>query len=186
MNDNTTTCSSCNNEIHFGQFPFCPHEYMPGREPQQFTPIIVHRRLLDNGDYQYSYPGQASDPVSPGYEKMELSTLAQADRFVKDRDREENELRTINLRAEQQHWDERTNERRKHITAALEERLGKSNSQVFDLVKRYVDGRRAQRYAQLNSRQTGFHSEVLSFDKSNRKEYIDDSKKRISIHVNRS
>lgn len=182
----TTTCNHCGNEIHHGEHPFCPHGYSAGREPRQFTAIVIHRCRLADGSYKFSYPGQSTDPVPHGYEKLELSTLAQADRFVKDRDTEEMELRRMNIHAEREQWDERTKLRRSAAKEELQRRLGKDHSKIGDMVQRRVDEARTRRYQELLSRQTGFHSEVLSYDKQNRKEFIDDRKKKISVLVNGS
>jgi hypothetical protein len=181
---NTTKCEKCGEDIQFGQFPFCPHGYMAGREPRQFQPIVVHRTTAPDGSFQYSYPGRADDPVPAGYEKVELSTLSQADQFVKDRNEEERELRRLHFKGEQEYWQERANDRRAIAKSQLEERLGKSNSRIGDMVARAVDARRKKKLEELANRDTNFHIQALSFDKNNQSEYRDDSKRKISVVVN--
>ncbi len=150
----------------------------------QMEPIVIHRRRLDNGDYAYSYPGNSSDPVPDGYERVELSTLAQADRFVKDRNQEEQELRRLQIQAEREHWNERARERRENARVELERRLGKSHSQVGELVQRTIDARREKRYRELESRSVNFHIQALSYDANHIPEHRDESKRKISVVVN--
>jgi len=181
---NTTKCTACGQEIHFGDYPFCPHQSTIFRDAGQFQPIIVHRKTLPDGQQVYSYPGSPDEPPSPGYEKISLNSLAEADRFVKDRNREEQEIRREQIQGEKRYWEERAKERREMVKAELERRLGKSHSRIGELVARAVDARREKKYRDLANRPINFHIQALSYDKQNQKEYRDDSKKKISVVVN--
>lgn len=183
---NTTKCNSCGHEIEFREYPFCPHGYATGREPQQFKPIVVHQMVMGDGQIKYSYPGSPDDAVPEGYSKLELSTLAQADRFVKDRGAEEQELRTMTIKGEEEYWNVRADERHALAREQLQERLGKSSSKIGELVWAANQRKRDAKYRELIGRQVNFHIQALSYDKTNRSEYIDDSKKKISIVVNGS
>ncbi len=182
----TTTCSQCGGEIEFGMYPFCPHGYALGREPRQFQPIVVHRKLMADGQYAYEYPGHSSDAVPAGYEKVELSTLAQADRFVKDRQQEEQELRTMQIRGERDYWNNRVRERRENSRIELQKRLGKSHSLIGDRIAKLIDERRERKFQDLERKSVNFHSQVLSYDSGHRPEYREEGKRKISVVVNRS
>lgn len=186
-----TICSTCGGKLYMGDWPFCtgnPHDHMPAYRAGMFDfpTVVVHRKLGEDGQYVYSYPGHANDPVDAGYEKVELSTRAQADRFCRDRDKEENELRAMQINGERDTWDEKTKERRKVAAEQLQERFGRSHSRIGELVQRYVDNVRAQRYQRLLSKGTNFHIKSMETDSRNMAPYVDDSKKRISVVVNRS
>jgi hypothetical protein len=154
------------------------------RNALRFDPIVVHCRLGPDGSYVYSYPGNPNDPVDPGYEKVELTTISQADRFVKDRNSEEQELRRMQIGAEKAHWDERAKERRENATRELQKRLGKSNSRIGELVARAIDARREKKYRELENKAVNFHIQGIDYDHSNRAEYRDDANRKISVGVN--
>jgi len=182
----STICNHCGGEIEFGMFPFCPHGYALGREPRQFQPIVVHRKIMPDGQYCYEYPGQSDDPIPAGYEKVELSTLAQADRFVKDRQGEEQELRRMAIQGERAYWNERVQERRVKAREELQRRLGKSHSLIGDRVAALIDARREKKFQDLERKSVNFHNQALSYDSRNRPEYHEEGKRKISVVVNRS
>lgn len=147
-----------------------------------FRPIVVHRRLdPETGRYIYSYPGRPDDPTPEGYERVELCSLQQAERFCRDREQEVNEERQFYLEQEQAYWDERTKRRREEIRSRLKS-IGIENSKVFDLVRQYVDKRREEKRRQLK-RRVNFYIQAIEFDPSNRAPYIGDEPK-ISVLVN--
>jgi putative FmdB family regulatory protein len=199
-------CSAClHHEEHFYKMSSVPDEiaceqcgypaprtYDPEltlRKPRRalaFTPIVVHRRIAPDGSYAYSYPANPTDPPDPGYEPVTLSTLAQADRFVKDRDREEQELRTLHLNAEEAAWNDHARERRSAARQELENRLGKSHSKIGDIISRLMDERRSKRYQALRSKAVNFHIQALSYDANHCPEHREEGARKICVVVNRT
>lgn len=137
----------------------------PASNALRFDPIAIDRRM-EAGEWVYSYPGSNKDPVSPGYERIYLSTMSESDRHVKDVNGKEQELRTMNIQMERMAWDQRVKERRED-TRALIARKGFSGK-YFDAVCKMVDKSREKRYAELERKQVAFHNQALSFDASNR------------------
>jgi hypothetical protein len=167
----TAACEACAGTTHRSDAVEHTIKRPPSRA-MRFDPVVVDRRKAADGSWIYSYPGHSSDPVDAGYERVMLDNLSQVDRFVKDRNAEESELRKMQIHAERAHWDERTKERRDNTRQQLT-KMGIGESRVFDLVNRFVDAKREKRYRQLLSRDTGFHHQAFSYDASNRQEYRD-------------
>lgn len=143
-----------------------------GTNAQRFDPVALDRRMV-NGEYQYSYPGSNTDPVSPGYERITLNSLREIDRHTKSESAKEQELRSLNLSAERDQWDKRTRERRE-ATKDLIRQKGWSG-RYFDLACKKVDAAREKKYTELQRRQVSFHNQAFSFDASNRQGYRDDT-----------
>jgi len=181
----TTTCRECGQEIYYGDWPFCPHGPAHDRDAAQFTPIVVHRKRLEDGQFVYSYPARSDDPPDPGYEPVSLNSLAEADRFVKDRDAEEREIRREHFRRENDYWDERRAERRATQDQILHDRLGHAPSPFVQAMRQLIDLRRKVKRQKI-ALETNFHNKAISFDSSKLRDYKDDRsgpQKKISVVV---
>lgn len=149
-----------------------PTHYTPtfGRatDSQRFSPIVIHQDAHGN----ISYPGSSSDPTPAGYQRIEITSLRQADNFVSRVNNEENARRRDNLYAEQSVWDQRTKERQERIDAHIRTHsINPKVRQLMDFVRTKTSERRAKQFqAQLN-RGVNFHVQALSFDASNRQPY---------------
>jgi hypothetical protein len=85
----TTYCKHCGHYIEFGQFPFCPHGDIHGN----LSPLGMHKSevtvVYENpATGKVCYPGRADVPMPEryarqGFEKRELRTLREVDRFSK-------------------------------------------------------------------------------------------------------
>lgn len=138
----------------------------------RFEPVALDRKQV-NGEWVYSYPGSNADPLTPGYERIHLTSLPEIDRHVKSESAKEQELRTFNLSAERSAWDQRTKARREE-TRALISRKGFSGK-YFDAVCKLIDRNRDKKYVEMERKQVAFHNQAMSFDASNRQEYRDDT-----------
>lgn len=142
--------------------------YSRPRNATRFDSFIVHRKLdPDTGKYIFSYPPTRDTPPDPGYEVVEMKTIAEADRFCRDREAELMEERQAHLTMEKQYWDERTKSRREKIEASMR-RAGISHSKIYDMVKQWRDQKRERRYSEMMRRPVNFHLQVLAYDSSNR------------------
>lgn len=152
-----------------------------------FQPRVVHRKLDEStGRYIYSYPGRSDDPVDHGYERVELNTPSELDRFCRDRALELKEERQFNISAEKDYWDERRKETREKIRAELSRR-GLGQSRLFDMVNQYLDSTRDKKYRDQLNHTPEFFNHAASFDQSNMSPYIEDGeRRRISVVVNGS
>lgn len=173
----TCECGSDANRIYVA---FAP------RQALRFDPIVVDRIKLPDGSFKYSYPGRNTDPIDPGYERVSLSTMDQYSRFCQDRDREEGEIRCMNIEGERNYWDKRAEERHVEARRQLELRLGKSHSRIGEIIWEKLAAKRKRKYDALAARSIEFHSQAMEMDRSNRSEYRDDSRRKISVVVNGS
>lgn len=138
------------------------YTYPGERTAKAFDPIVVW--VADDDPNRISVPGDANEPVQYGYHKVEIASLAEADRWANRM----NAIETAKVREdrerERMQWDEITRERRADIRA----RIG-SNPRaqaLFKAVQEYVDRKRERRYSKsLDAR---VHFQVTSFDASNR------------------
>ena len=163
----TTTCQECGHEIAFGEWPMCPHGQTRERNARQWDPIVVWASNTEVD--KYSFPGQADEPCPDGYHRVEITNLAEADRFVGrmnhiERQKAE-EMRDLNYQV----FDEQTKRRRDDTLARIR---GNSRAEaLFRQVREFVDRRREAKRARHRNLDPRFHIDILSFDSGNRKSY---------------
>jgi hypothetical protein len=163
----TTTCNQCGHEIEFGQYPFCPHQEIRESNARRWDPIVVWASNTDSD--KYSFPGQANEPCPEGYHRVEITNLAQADRFVGRMnviERQKMEaMRDLNYAA----LDEQTRRRRDDTLARIR---GNARAEaLFRASREWADRRKEAKRAQHARLDPSFHSQVLSFDSGNRNSY---------------
>lgn len=163
-------CSECGVELEVGDWPYCVspggHGRFRERDARAFEPIVVW--ASDTERDKYSFPGEAEEPTPPGYHKLEITNLREADRFVSrvnaiERAKSE-ETRALNYQA----LDERIKARRENIAARI--RGNPRAEALFRQVREWADRRRDEKRAK-HSRDPRFNINVLSFDSSNRNPY---------------
>lgn len=145
----------------------------PISNAQLFDPIVVHRRLNpDNNDYEYHYPARHDEPTPSGYERLEMNTMREVDRFTKGRGEVERELNQMGLAREKAHFDQQIKARREHSDSEMR-RLGIRPSRLTEVMRRRIDQKRDKRYSLLMNKDMNFHNQAMSFDSSNRQEHRD-------------
>lgn len=164
--DNVTICGQCGQEIHEGDWPFCPHGSTRPEWAQRFDPIVVD---WDPKTGQFSHPAHSSEPVPEGYERRSLTTLRQVDEFCRARTAEESAKRRDFLRAEKSYWDDRIKARREFVRDELKRR-GYSG-RGWEKIQKFMDERRDARHAQRMQREVVFFSDVFAHDSSNRSQH---------------
>lgn len=86
----TTKCSNCGKEVQHGDWPYCPHESTFSLNAQRFDPVVY----FENADGKTRIPGRSDTPTPPGYQRVELKTLAEVRSFERrlgQRDYEQHE-----------------------------------------------------------------------------------------------
>lgn len=172
-------CPECGQELHIGDWAYCPHEPLRERNAQHFDPIVVWASNSDPN--KFSFPGQANEPCPPDYHRVEITNLREADRFVAKM----NAIEGRKLEAEREL-------RRTLDDAGVKDRRREEDARGWairaDGSKFYIRGnsraealqRRVREWAdQLRERRRGqrvhidphFHINVLSFDSGSRNSY---------------
>ena len=167
----TTTCPSCGQELHIGDWPMCgsPGGHGPLRDTnaRRWSPIVVWQSNAESD--KYSFPGQANEPCPAGYHRVEITNLAQADRFVGRMNAIERQkmeaTRDLNYAA----LDEQTKRRRDDTLASIR---GNARAEaLFRQMREWGDRRRDQKRARHARMDPNFHIQVTSFDSGNRGSY---------------
>jgi hypothetical protein len=73
--------------MDFGQFPFCPHDYIRGANASRFRPVVY---FIDKSGNK-RFPGNDSEKPPKGFERAELRTISEVRKFEKDMNRTERE-----------------------------------------------------------------------------------------------
>ena len=163
----TTFCPDCGQELHIGDWAYCPHEPLHERSARRFDPIVIWASNSDSE--KFSFPGQANEPVPEGYHKIEITDLRQADRFVAKMN--DIERRKLEGERDVRHAldDAGIRERRRN-----EDARGVVNARALALrrrVREWTDKVREQRRSRHPRIDPQFHINVLSFDSGNRNSY---------------
>jgi hypothetical protein len=107
-----TICTDCGVELSIGDWPFCPHGSLRSSDAERFIPPVVFRNP-SAGDQEFMVPGRSDQQPPPGYERVELKTRAQIDRFCKEYDSHQKDV--------------------KDRIAEMEDRRGASNSNARNI-----------------------------------------------------
>jgi hypothetical protein len=158
-----TTCSQCGAELQIGDFPFCPHGSIYAQYAQHFDPIVVHQAP----DGSYSFPASVDAPLRPGYAKVEIRTLREADRITREvNSREDAAIRESHHASEAQR--EATLARNRAQLDQAKARFSPQGREFAARMREYVNSKRRPGPGSAN-----FHIDVFSHDRSNREEYRD-------------
>lgn len=163
-----TLCASCGHELEIGDYPFCPHGSIYEGNAQRFDPIILHK----SASGEYSFPGSSSDPVPAGYEKIEITNMRQADKYVKEIGEIERSKMSDKREMNRLYFEEQTKERRERIDSVLNSgKLSGRARMLAEKAREYADKKHDQRFSRTKAFGPNFHIQALSFDQSNRMPY---------------
>ena len=168
----TIPCVECGQDM---KITYAPSIAMrrPRSNALHFDPVVVHRRYNDEKkDYDYSFPSRNNELPDAGYERVEMNSIKEVDRFCRVMGNREKETRQFNITAEKQYWDDRTKERREKADTEMKRR-GITSSRAGDMARQYVDQMRQKRYDKMMSKDVNFNNQAFSFDSSNRQEHRD-------------
>jgi hypothetical protein len=165
--DNTVVCPKCGTELEIGMFPFCSgngaEDHIPSHwRSGEITPIVVHENLQTG---EFSFPGQADDPVSEGFVKKEIKSIHEYEKFRRHWEERELDKTQAMIQAEKEYRDHNLKERRREIDDAIK-RLGLSG-RMADAYRKYRDAKRDAKYSALFRRRPNCHNRVIEFDGKN-------------------
>lgn len=135
---------------------------MRGRDAQPIDPVVVHRAK----DGTYRYPGSADAPVPSGYERIELRTLAEVDRFTKTVNQHERELIDQHVIHEEVLLQMNEARNRSDLRMAMQSMTPAQRAFARIAIERN-NAHRPRAY------DPGFHLEVREMDASNREAHRD-------------
>ena len=135
---------------------------------QRFEPIVLW--VSDTDPDRISVPPRTNLPVDPGYHKIEITNMRQADHWVRKLDRIALRDATDNRAAQKAYFDEVAADRRSSIRAKI--RGNAKAEALFAMVTQWIDAKRARRYYG-NIGNPNTHFQALSFDSSNRMSWAD-------------
>jgi|SRR5215475_10510899 len=165
----TTTCKDCGHEIEIGEYPFCPHGSIRQATARSWEPIVVW--ASNTKPDEFSYPGQADEPVPDGYHRVEIQNLREADRFVARVNAIERAKAEGTRDLNQRFLDEQTRMRRREFDAKLRGNLSPCGEALLRAAREWTDQRRDQKRKVTRNLDPRFHIQVLSFDSGNRNSY---------------
>src|SRR6202021_2116849 len=112
------TCLSCGNELHVGDWPFCPHGPLREVNARRFSePILVFESPTPPGDA--SAPASNTDPPPAGYRPRVIDNLQAADQFINQYNAHESAKLSEQRHNEREYWNQVTKSRRDSIRAKL-------------------------------------------------------------------
>jgi hypothetical protein len=162
------TCNVCNQTVHIGDWPMCPHGSTRCSHAQGFDPIVVHV----SADGTYSFPGAVDAPVKAGYRKVEIRTIQEADRVTKEVNaKEDSILRSVHAQSDQSRF--ATRARNREFIDSIKNKLSPAARQRIDQAREYLAQKDARR-ENTRPRATNFHMDVFSQDSSNREVHRDE------------
>lgn len=71
-------CFKCGNQLHVGDWPYCPHGSTMSTRAQAFSPVVVFK---DRKTGEYVFPGSATEKPPKNCEKIELTNSYQVRKF---------------------------------------------------------------------------------------------------------
>jgi hypothetical protein len=161
------TCAECGTQLEIGAWPYCPHGRLREGNALGFSPIVVWES--DAEPDKFSFPGQAEEACPPGYHKIEITNLRQADQLVRRVNGVERaaaeRARDLNYQA----LDEQTRRRREDTLARI--RGNPRAEALFRAAREYADRRREASRSRRRNLDPRFHIQVLSFDSGHRNSY---------------
>jgi hypothetical protein len=158
-----TTCSQCGAELEIGSWPYCPHGSLYAQPAQHFDPIVVHQAA----DGSYSFPASVDAPIRPGYRKVEIRTLREADRITREvNSREDAKIEQVH-RERQSQLAANVIKSRAELDQA-KSRFTPQGREFAAKMREYVNQKRRPGPGRAN-----FHIDVFANDQSNREAHAD-------------
>ena len=166
--EQTTRCTDCGEELHLGDYPFCPHGSIWSSHAQRFSPIVIH--VSASGEYRF--PASVEAPVPDGYRKVEIRTIQEADRVSREVNaREDSTLRSVQAQSETgRHL---TRQRNRAFMDSIRHKLSPAGREYLDRAREYVAHKDRER-ENNKPRATNFHFDVFAHDSSNREQHSDE------------
>ncbi len=82
-----SNCPDCGIELEIGMYPFCKspggHGVFVARDAEGFVPPVVFVNP-NGGDDRYMIPGRSDESCPAGYQRVELKSRPQIDRFMRE------------------------------------------------------------------------------------------------------
>lgn len=159
------TCKDCGHELQIGDYPYCPHESIYPSAAQSFSPVVVHR----SADGSIRFPAHADAPVPKGFQKVEMTNLAQIRKFETEVNTRENAL----LREGRYKEKADIESGRKIMREQFKERVRGFSPRGRAFAERAMEWSDKRGSKRDVIRDANFHVEAFSFDSSNRDAYQD-------------
>jgi len=162
-----TLCRECGQELHIGDYPFCPHGSIYEQNAQRFDAIVVWQHNSEPD--KYSFPGHANESCPADYHRVEITNLREADRFVTRMNAIERAKMVTTRDLNYQALDEQTKRRREDIAARI--RGNAKMEALFRQAREWTDRSKERKRSRHRSLDPHFHIQVLSYDSGNRNSY---------------
>jgi hypothetical protein len=134
---------------------------------RRFEPLVVYQNAADPS--KISVPGRNNEPTEAGYKRVELTNMADYNRFVKQVNASEKAKMTDHRDMHRYYWEARRDAMREHVDA----RRGQ-DTRIIDLVRavrKRSDQKTAKRYGK--GLDPHFHSQLMEMNQSNMQDYCD-------------
>lgn len=162
--EETRPCPTCGQSASW-----TPSFNYTSRAAQPFSPVVVHR----DASGAIRYPGSASAPVPPGFERVELTSLSEVRRFEAEVNKRENvEIQKFDYNR-RRNIDEQIKANREALADRLREFTPRGRN-FYDRARAQAEEKRERTHSKAPSG-SNFHVEAFSFDSSNREQHRDAS-----------
>lgn len=157
----------CGAKLHIGSYPFCKgnpqdHETVRSRAAAAFKPTVV----FVNSKGEYRFPPSSNSRPPAGFQRKELTTLREADSFIREVNMRER------LKAEENAYNEKRFWSKVHSGNAeqLKERAkGFQTEEIRRYAERAIE--KLRNYQGPRVADPNFYIEPIAYDSSNRESY---------------
>lgn len=144
-------------------------EALPGelwaRPARGFEPLVIYQNAAD--PTKFSFPGRNNEPTDAGYKRIEITNMAQYNKWAKHINSVEVAKMSDHREMHKEYWGARRNAMRDDVNARI--RHNPVLLSLSRLIRARSDNKTNQRYGKpLDSR---FHSQLLEFNQSNMQDW---------------
>lgn len=166
----SSRCSKCNAKLYIGSWPYCrgnpaDHDTVRSKRAQRFQPTY-YARNPKTGEIRFLAHRNAKIPK--GYEREAITTLHEADRFMREVNASENAKAMEAAYHEGRHWSE--------VYAANAAELERRAQSFHPATRQYAEEaiRRMRNYQGPKPADSNFYIEPFAMDSSNRDSYCNE------------
>jgi hypothetical protein len=146
---------------------------MWSRPARGFEPLVVFEAAdpssLPAGRSKYYIPGRNYEATEPGYKRIELTSMAEYNKWVKGANQYETDRMKDHRSMHEYYWGARRTAMRDHVNARI--RHNPVLMSIARMVRARSDAKTAVRYGKpLDAH---FHSQLLEFNQGNIQDYCD-------------
>lgn len=158
------SCEQCGHEMEIGDYPFCngskDDHVGPTSTSGSMDPVVVHHNKV-TGEFQF--PGRTDDAVPRGYDRVEIKSMREYERFRRQWETRETETVHNTIRESRADSEDRAAYRRERLRPIADKLGSQARARLETLIKRR-DQMRNEKFDKLLRRTPQVNVRVLEFD----------------------